>query len=85
MVTCERLSNPRTDTGGSGEVVDKRQGALVFHPHPLEGGLITADRVEGGFVAEEVRRGRSNPLFLKFPPRAKFCFRKMKMLEKLVP
>lgn len=66
-------------------MVDKRQGALVFRPHTLEGGLITADRVEGGFVAEEVRRGRSNPLFLKSPPKAKFCFRKMEMLEKLVP
>lgn len=85
MVTCELLGNLIAHTGGSWEVVDKRRGALVFHPHTLEGGLITADRVEGGFVAEEVRCGRSNPLFLKFSPRAKFSFKKMEMLVKLVP
>jgi hypothetical protein len=65
-------------------VVDTRQGDLVFLPHTLGGGLITADRVDGSFVAGEARSGRSNLLFLKSSLRAKLGFKKMEMLAKLV-
>lgn len=70
--------------GGSWVAVDTRQGDLIFLLHTLEGGLITADRVEGSFVAEEARSDRSNPLFLKPSLRAKLDFKKMEMVAKLV-
>lgn len=72
-------------TRGSWVVVDVRQGDLVFLPRTLEGGLITAGRVEGSFVAEDARSGRSNPLFLNSSLRANLCFKKMEMLAKLAP
>lgn len=70
--------------GEAGWGWESTQRALVFYSHTLEGGLVTANRVEGGSVAEEVRSGRSTLLFLKSSLRAKFCFKKMGILGELV-